>query len=344
MKKNLFFACFIAVMLVFPYFSPAQTPPSATDLNAAVTMAEEARQKAIDFESPSYFPSDWEDAEAQYAQARLTSQSGGEAIRMSIDAYSRVSAIFLSLFEKTIPLYAQAKEDEIMAMRGELIAAGIRDAEPEYFSNADRTALLAFDQYEVRDYYAARDTAALAFSMYLTLQNVYNALLARYEIIERSFEDYDPDNFDRAEDLLNKAMEAYGYGDISLAAESSSEAVIFYNMVLDAGWPSYAEQRFLRAEAERQAAMDMKAHIANRDFFAEADSSLRSAISSFEAEDFREAANQFIHSEAMFIIASTSATEKRRRAAEAIREARRKIDESAENAREAETVIRGGAR
>jgi hypothetical protein len=347
MKKVLFPILFIAGMVVPVLVSAQQAGAgvvSATDSGAAIANAEEVRQKAVDFEAPSYFPSEWEAAEGLYTQAKLLQQKGTEAPRMVIAAYDSAAKAFESLVPKTIPLYAQARDDEIMAIRSYLIAAGIRDAEPEYFSLADKTALTALDLYEADDYYPARDSAIDAFKMYQILECTYNALLVREEIHEREFDPYDPDNYYQAGELLNTAMEAYEEGKISLSHENATESLRRYNLVLDAGWEAYAQKRSSLADGERLAAVDMKANIATKDLFAEADMAYGIGVQSFDSESFREAAGQFINSEALFITASSATTEKRRNAAETIREARQKIVQSGRNARQAGAIMEGGAK
>jgi len=358
MKKNLFFASFIVVMVILLCFScksspPAETPPASQpqrterpasstaptqapteELSAAMARAEEARKRAVDFECASYFPSDWDAAEAQYAKAQ--SQRTPDAYNAAADAYD-------SLFKLTIPLYAQAKEDEIMALRNDLITAGARDYFPDPFSTADKTALTALDQYEAEDYYAAKDTAAQALSMYQILTSAYNAWLVRREIEDREFEAYDPDNFDRAREILSDAIDAYGAGNYAQAQENADEALLRYNLVLSTGWAAYAELCASQAEAERQAALDVKANIAVKDLFAEADTTYKTGIDSFDSKKYEDAAKQFIDSETLFIVASTSASEKRQIAVETLREANRRIDESDETARQAELILEGGA-
>ena len=386
MKKNPFFAPFIVAMVVFLCFSCKSSPPAQTspaqqagkpaassqaptdEYNAAKARAEEARQRAGDFESPSYFPSDWEAAEAQYVQAGQiptdTDLANNEAIAKNNDtdigeavnrynavagtdkataAYNAAADAFDSVFKLAIPLYAQAREDEIMALRNPLVAAGARDYFPEPFSRADSTALTALDQYEAEDYYAAKDTAAQALSMYKILTSAYKAWLVRREIEEREFESYDPDNFDRAREILSNAMDAYGAENYASAQENADEALNRYNLVLSTGWAAYAELRASMAEAERQAALDVKANIAVKDLFSEADTTYKTGIDSFDSKKYENAAKQFIDSEALFVVANTSASEKRQTAAETIREANRRIEESDETARQAEVVLEGGA-
>jgi hypothetical protein len=336
MKKLLFFAPFTVAMLVLPYLVSAQTPQpdqASTDtLNAAIARAEDARKRAVDFESPDYFPSEWDAAEAHYTNA-------GSA--QTPDAYNTAADAFDSVFKLTIPLYAQAREDEIMAMRNSLVAAGVRVSLPEIFALADKTALSALDQYQAQDYYTAKDTVGQAFLMYQAMTSAHNAWLAQREIKEREFELYDLDNFNRAGEILNDAVAAYKAENYSLAQENANEALVRYNLVLSIGWASYAELRFLFAEAERQAALDIKANIAAKDLFIEADSSYKTSVISYDSQKYEEAAKQFMDSETLFILASMSASEKRQNAAEMIKEAHEKIEESDETARQAEIIIKG---
>jgi hypothetical protein len=349
MKNFLFLAPFIVVLFVLSCKTTpsAETPPPAqkttapapvtpTEAGAAITKAEEARQKVIDFEGHTYFPSEWEAAETQYNQAKLAQQKGTEAEGMVVAAYEKI-------FEMAVPLYAQAREDEIMALRGDLIASGARDRFPEPFSLADQTALTALEQYEAKEYYPARDTALQTVTMYKTLTSAYTAWQLGNEIEARGFDGYDPDNFDRAGEILSDAMDAYGKGDYAAAQENADEALNRYNLVLSTGWAAYAELRSSYAGAERQAALDMKANIATRDIFGEADSNYKTAVDSYGAKNYEEAAKQFIDSETLFIISSISTSDKRRNAAEAIREANEKIEESGETARQAEIVLEGGS-
>jgi hypothetical protein len=356
MKKFPFFAPFIVVLLILPYLSCKSAPPAAQpekpaatpsalmgELNAAKARADEARKKAADFESSAYFPSEWEDAEAQYARASQTPTNSEDNIRAGIAAYNAAADAYDSVFKLAIPLYAQAREDEIVALRNSLIAAGGRDFYPEPLTAADKIALTALDQYEAQDYYAAKDSADQALMMYQTLTNAYNAWLARREIEERDFISYDPDNFKRAGEILNDGMDAYGAENYTLAYENANEALKRYNLVLSAGWAANAEQYASRAASARQAALNVKADVAVRNVFSEADSSYKTGTSAFDAQNYAEAAKQFFDAEALFVAATKLATEKRTVAAQTIEAANKKIEESDETARRAELILEGGA-
>jgi len=100
----------------------------------ARTRAEAARFQAIDFRSPVYFPSEWEAIEARFQAAD------------NAEAYNAASIAFDELFRRTLPLYAQGIEDEIMGVRTELISTGLTIYYPEGLIIADQKALDALDQ------------------------------------------------------------------------------------------------------------------------------------------------------------------------------------------------------
>jgi hypothetical protein len=125
MKKFPFFAPFIVVLLILPYLSCKSAPPAATsapkaetpaaagraspallgDLSAAKARADEARKKAADFNSSDYFPSEWEDAEAQYARASQAPNTEAGA-RDGIAGYNAAADAYDAVFKLAIPLYA----------------------------------------------------------------------------------------------------------------------------------------------------------------------------------------------------------------------------------------------
>jgi hypothetical protein len=296
----------------------------ADNLKSAVTAAEEARKIAGDFEGDSYFPSEWEAAESQSTKAKNITND----INNAISAYNEAAAAFDHIFELAIPLYAQAREDEIMAVRSYLITLGARDSFYEYLRDADRTALLALTQYEAKDYYSARASAAGALQKFNVLETAFNAWLLRVEIRERGFAGYDTDNFELGGELISAAMDAYMEGDLAGAQEKAEKAQSAFNLALSNAWADYAKLRSSLAEGERLAALDMKTNIASNEFFKIADAENKTALELLEAKDYENAARLFIDAEAMFVISSITTLEKRRTADAALRNADERIRES----------------
>jgi len=310
---------------------PVISAQNANDLGSALAAAQEARKKAGDFEGNFYFPGEWEAAESQFAKAGLMLDD----IANAIGAYNEAADAFNRIFELAVPLYAQAREDEIMETRDYLITQGAKELFPECLLDADRAALLALTQYEAKEYYPAKHSVAKALQKFNIMETAFNAWHLRLEILARGFADYDSDKFDLGGKIIRGAMEAYMAGDIDGAGKKAEEALAMYDMVLSSSWASYAELRASLAEGERLAALDMKTDIAAKEFFKIADSDNKKAASLLKAKKFEEAARLFIDAEAMYVIASITALEKKRAAAAAIKYAEEIIEESDEIVRNA---------
>jgi uncharacterized protein with NRDE domain len=317
----------LAFFFCIPVIS-AQTPDN---FDSALALAQEARKNAIDFEGNSYFPGEWEAAEGQFTRAGLLPKDSSDAIK----AYNEAADAFGRVFKLAVPLFAQAREDEIMAIRDYMITLGAKSFFPEYLMNADRAALLALTQYEAKDYITARDSAAIALLKFSILETAFNAWLLRVEILARGFAGYDSDNFELGGEIVSDAMDAYMAGDLKTARKKADEALAMYNTVLSNSWESYAGLRASLAEGERLAALDMRTDVAAKEFFRIADSDNKTALALLESKKFEDAARLFIDAEAMYVIASITALEKKRAAAAAIRNANEKIEESDEIVRNA---------
>jgi len=309
-----------------------EVPKESSSLNAAKANADKARQQAMDFESHTYFPSDWETIEAQYNTAKTAAD------------YDAAAKAYSELMKKAVPLYAQAREDEILAAREQLIATGFTEYFPQYLENADNLALAAYEQYQAGDNYKAKETAASALNEYETLLGGARVYLTRQEVIDRGFTQYDAENFLKADEVAQEAIIAFDAGDRNKAFDKKDEAHLRYNLVLSNGWTAYAADRKKAAAEERELAIAERANIAARETFRSGDALFFDAEELFEAEKYSESAIKFVDSEAIYAISRQETEEKRLRAEEAIRIAEEKIEESSESASEAERIIEGGSR
>jgi len=321
MKKNIFSLLSLIIFVLISVPSESQEQPD----NPA-SGVENARKRAIDFECPAYFPSDWEEVESQYNNLSAA----------DVNALQQLKDTYDELFGKTIPLYAQAREDEVLSVRDELIGTGLTRYYPEYLKNTDDIALRALDQYEAKDYYTSRDTAADALNEYEALLLAARVYLKRQEIIDRGFDVYDPENLYRTDEIALTAIDNYEEGNREAAVDNAEEAMLRYNLLLTNGWVTYADDRRSLAYSEREIALLNKVNIAVRDSYREANAVYNLAEEIFRARKYDEAAILFIDSEALFVIARNETEIKRQRAIEAIRTAREKIEENYKAVLEAE--------
>jgi hypothetical protein len=338
-----------AIAALFSVIACKSTPPQSTpaasalnDLNAAIALAEAARKRAADFESGSYFPSDWESTESEYAAAGQLPKDTEDTAREAASRYTALADTYDGIFRQAIPLYAQDREDEIVVLRDELIATDLSASFPDYLLDADRELAQALTKYEAEDYYAAKDLWTLARDKYQTLKTGAAAYNARQEIVDQDFISYDPDNFNRADESGLAAVDSYNAGNIETALTQAEEAGLRYNLVLNTAWAAHVAERRLAADAERQKALSLKANVAVKTDFDAAVAIYNRAEYSTQAENYTEAVHLYSQSEAQFIAVGRTAEEKRREAEQAIREAEQKILESEENAKKAESILEGG--
>jgi len=318
--------------------------PDQKIIDEAKAKTEAAKKQAVDFETPAYFPSEWEAIEARYKAVDAMPKNNKEESEKAVAEYNAVADAYDELFKKTVPLYAQAREDEIMATRAKLVNTGFTEYFPEYLEKADNKTLTALDQYEAGDYYTARETASDALSEYETLLLGADVFLARQEIIDRDFSKYDKENFSKADEVADTAIKDYDAGKKEKAIENAQEALLRYNLVLSNGWTAYSAERKKAADAEREQALAERANIASRDIFRDAENLYNQAEGLQKSGNHNAAAIQYTEAEAMYVIARKDTAEKRQRAESAIRRAEEKIEESGGTASEAERIIEGGSR
>jgi len=229
MKKRLLFS----LLLLFTFFLCKSTLVSASPSEVSLlSRVNEARKRAVDFESPAYFPSEWEAVEARYADFCNMPSSTGDEIQQAALSNS-IADDYDDIFRKTIPLYTQAVEDEIMSARDELIRTGFTNFFPKYLRNSDKTALLALSQYESQDYYKARDTAAKALNEYEILFIGAKAFFVRQEIVNKGLTLNNSDNFDKADEAVQRAIYEYEAGNREAAKANIEEALFRYNLLLN---------------------------------------------------------------------------------------------------------------
>jgi hypothetical protein len=322
---------------------PVDTGPSqaALDaLNAAIARAEKERQQAADFGASSYFPEDWESAEASYG-AISVDRGSPEGVAEAERRYNEAADRYNEIFRRSLDLYIGDLEKELLQARAEALAAGIAELAPEYLATADREADAARDLFNAEDYYAADKTAREALDRYRSLTLGAEACKTREEVLRRDFAGFDADNFKKGDDALSAAVAAYEGTAPKDALSAAAEAKLRYDMVLKAGWAAYAAQLRALAAKERQNAINAKANVAVRDDFAGIERIFNQAEAAYRIASYEETVPLYIRSEAGFVALTQAAEEKRRIAQAAIDAAEKKLEESDAVAREAEGILEG---
>jgi hypothetical protein len=297
----------------------------------------------MDFDGPLYAEPDWQSAESLYTLAGEEEQTGtrGET-RESTARYDAAADAFVQVFALALPLYAQARERDVLEAWDAALAAGIEGIYPDRLEAAERVVDQALAQYEDEDYYPAAASAGLAVNLFNALKTGAEAFQVREEIAAGDFVKYDPENYDLAEESGGRALDAYDAQAAEDAQSAASEALLRYNLVLSKGWESYAAERRALATAERQAALELKANVAVKTDFDLAAGIYSQGETAFRARRYPDAVEFYFQSEYMFAVVRGTAAEKRRIAEEAIKRAEDRTAASEETARNAEVILEGG--
>jgi hypothetical protein len=335
-----------------PPQDPDLGPPTQEalgQLNAAKSRAETSRQQAVDIESPSYSPPEWQSAEDQYASIKEQEKEStlGE-VKQAISLYNAAADAYDDASRKALPFFFQDLADRAAEAREEAVEAGVESLSPDRLAAADGYANRARSTYEegepASNYYAAAEYGFGALSRYQAIRPGTLAYFIREEILERDFVKYDPDNCALAEASLFEAVSAYDTGDTALAQDSADEAFLRYNLALKTGWESYAGEQRANALQERQAALTAKANVAVKNDYGAADGIFVRGDNALRTDKLPEAADLFKQSVPLFVTARRLAEEKRRIAEQAIDTAEKRAQISDDTAREAEGILgRGGA-
>jgi hypothetical protein len=341
-----------------PARDPDLGPPDQAaidNLNKALAQADTSRKQALDIEAPGYFPPEWEASEGQYAAAKA---NAGDAtlgdVKKTMALYGAAAETYDNLARRCLPLFYEDLSGEILRARDEAIDGGIRDVSPNRLEAADQRIDKALEQYDAgngaatngeaaENYYAAAASAFDALDRYHALALGVRAYRLGEEIQERGFADYDPEGYGRAGERMDDAVAAYDGGDTGSALAAAEEALDRYALVMDEGWRGYTGGLKLSAETERRNALNVKANVAVKKTFDDADGLYTRGTAAYNTQDYEASVEYFSQSIPLFSSAIKTAEQKRVVAEEAIQTAETRIGQSEETAREAEALLQGGA-
>ncbi|MDR0589860.1 MAG: hypothetical protein LBG25_04890 [Spirochaetaceae bacterium] len=327
-----------------PQPDPDRGPPdqAAIDaLAAAKARVEASRTMAIDVEGSRYFPEDWEGVENQYRSLGEPAPATLGEFRAAVETYQRVADAYDDLARKSLPRYAADRERELQEARQGAIDAGAVVLTPDRLSLADALVDKAKSQYAGGDYYPAAASAAAALDRYNALKIGLVAYFIREQIIINDFAKYNPVNFDFADKIGLEAISDYDAGHTKDALNKAEQAILWYALLLDTGWETFASGHGAAAAELQQAAYSLKAHVALKKEYDDAVKTLTQGDVLFSDRRFPDAVSFYIRAKSQFIVVRDAAEEKRRLAEKAIQEAEERVNESDEKARDAEIILEG---
>lgn len=327
---------------------PSKLPPdqaAESALAAAVARAEKSRKQAFDLEVPTTFAEDWKKAESVFMTGREKAQVKTQlSYTEATQAYTSAADAYDELALKALPLYAEARRQEIVKARSDAVTAGADQLLPDQLAAADKVADTAQVQFNSGEYYTAAASAQEARTRYIILKTGLDAYAVQQEIDRRDFAKYDGGNYSLAQQKLKAAQAAYEAGDVNAAQNNAEEALLRFRLALNKGREMNASGRGEAASAERQAAQDLKANVAVKSDFERAQAVYAEAEQAFKAEKYDDAADLFAQAESLFADAKNVAAEKRARALEAMQNAQQQISATEDAAKKADAVLEGGNR
>ena len=317
---------------------------SLSNLNAAIERTENLRNLVHDFNGPTYFPAEWNAAEALYSSAQAGRKVTVGDVRATLPLYNAAASAYEALADKTLPRYAAILESEVVAVRDSAIAAGAGYLAQDYLWGTDEFAAGALAKYEAKEFYQARDDGLLVRDAYRALVTGVEAYKIRLEIEDRDFVKYDSANIDAADQIAFSALYDYESHNIASAAGKAGDARVRYNHSLIKAREAYSSDNAAAASAERQRALDLRANVAVRQAFENADGIYNQGLAAAQRSSFDQSASLFIQARTMFEAVTADTRERRRIAEQALRAAEQKMVESDEIAHRAELILEGGVR
>jgi hypothetical protein len=310
-------------------------------LTAAQERVKNLRKLAEDFEGPIYYPDEWNSAESQYAQIGALKPGSPQEYQEAIEKYTALGDTYNEIALKAIPQYRKRRDQAVQSAREEAVEAGAAELLPEPLDSADKTAAEALRLYDTQDYYAFAQESAATEALYELLKTEAAGLGIRSEIETHNLSRFDPQRFAEAEEQLQQAMSAYEEKHIAAAQEAAAEALSQYQQVADTGWEALAEEQRQRARALREEALNLKAHIAMKEAYQEADMVYTEGEQVLSAKDFKQAFELFTQGADQFTEVRDTTAKKRQAAEKAIQTAQDKIADSDKRAKSAQAKLGG---
>ncbi|MHB9292454.1 hypothetical protein Holit_01551 [Hollandina sp. SP2] len=355
MKHPYGISTIIGTGIILCMISCGSTPPSSVpdpqeetpsnEIRQALTDAQERvknlRKLAGDFEGPLYYPDEWNSAESRYAQAEALKPGSPQEYQEAIEKYTALGDTYNEIGIKAIPQYRETRNQAVQSAREGAVEAGAVEWLPEPLDKADKTAAEALRLYDVQDYYAFARESAATEALYILLKTEAASMGIRSEIETHNLSRFDPQRFAAAEEQLQQAVSAYEGQDIAAAQQAAAEALVQYQQVADTGWEALAEEQRQRVRALREEALNLKAHIAMKDAYQEADMVYTEGERIINAKNYKQALALFTQGVDLFTAVRDTTAKKRQTAEKAIQTAQDKIADSDKRAKSAQAKLGG---
>ncbi|HOX18977.1 MAG TPA: hypothetical protein PKW82_11010, partial [Spirochaetales bacterium] len=313
--------------------TPEPEPEPAIDIAALRAETEALKKEA--FELGLAETADYRAANELYV-AGVSAQDAAD-IPGAAEKYEAAKVAFRSTIDSGLSLKEASAKDKALAARDAATAAGADSVA------ADRMAA-GTAAYAAAEKLAAEGKSAEAAASYEAARLAwYNAetkakaLAVKARIDEYDWASYDSGNYALAGEKL-AAGDALFPADPDGSVDAAEEALLRYNLVLDKGFEYWASERRAVSEKERLAAVDIKADVAAKAGFDDAQSVYDRAVAAFSSGEYEEATELFEEAERLFKAAWEASLAKREAALAAMAEMQAAREASAEYAAEADAA------
>ncbi len=151
--------------------------------------------------------------------------------------------------------------------------------------------------------------------------------------------DYDPGDYAAANADLKAGQDSYGK-DNAASKKSLQSAITEYNAVITKGGAQYLARLQAQTEASKKAADDLKASVAVKDDYAQANDSYMRALKEKDAADIDGASKDFMQSRDEFDAVAKTAQQKKDAAVQALQSAQQDRTASQQKADDAQKALK----
>jgi hypothetical protein len=326
--------------------APVTVEPAATDTGKQELIALHERvlalrKQAFDLGARELAADDYQAADALYIEGKTAFDADSRDAAKA--AFEKAEPLFVALIQKATRLGAEKSQSGADAARVHAEGSGASELSTDAMELAAQAYAEGVAAMQAGDHAKADAAFAKATLMYDAAEKRSRAVKVKARIDEMGYAASDATNYQLANDKLAKA-DAELAGNPAAAVEAVEEALLRYNLVLSKGWELSAGGKKAKAEEFKLKSDEIKAEVAVKDDYIQAQLVWDSAVEAFAKGDFEYAAELFAKAETLFTDVYRKAAAKRAAAESAMQAAAAKRAESADAIKQADAALSAGTK
>lgn len=230
-------------------------------------------------------------------------------------------------------------QQKIKDARQKALDAGAADVFAGNFSGADEAAAKFSADDESIDFETYKANVKKALDLYKAYEKAALAYKAYTKILQFEFENNDPENFEKGQALYAEFAElADANEDPSLMLGKAEGALAAYTAVLDSSFKKLADSEREKCVVVKRDADSIKASVAEKKAYETAEKQLTDGDAAYSRMSWEKSYNSYKDAAAGFADVYKVVSEKRAYAAEQIEKARKRTEEVAAFAEQADEI------